>query len=127
MATRAVTTILAKKNMLLARAGEQPLPRITAMAFGVRGINEDGKVVEPDERQNELLHEVLRKDIDGYEVVNDTKISYNCTLEENELAGERISEIALVDENGDLVAIKNFTAKGKDEDWKMIFTINDTM
>lgn len=127
MAAEALTTKTAKKNMLLARAGAQPLPHITEMAFGTQGTDAGGEVKKPEKEQTELLNEIYRKEIDGYEIVSDTQIQYKCTLEENELAGEQISELALVDENGDIVAIKNFMPKGKDGDWKMTFMINDTM
>lgn len=128
MATKALTTTIAKKKMLLARAGQQDLPAITQMAFGSGGIDEDtGNVLEPVNDQQELKEEIYRKNIDKVEIVSDTQVRYYCTLEENELSGEDISEIALVDADGDLVTIKNFMAKGKDVDFQMIFKINDTM
>ena len=67
------------------------------------------------------------KDIDKFEIISDTQIKYYCTLDENELVDKDISEIALVDADGDLVTIKNFKAKGKDSDFEMTFKINDTM
>ena len=36
-----------------------------------------------------------------------------------------ISEMALIDEDGDTVAIKNFLKKPKDEDMEMDFEIDD--
>ena len=50
---------------------------------------------------------------------------YECTLTEAELAGGYISEIGLYDENGDMVCIKSFRKKGKDDDLEMTFTIDD--
>lgn len=127
MQTNAVTTMTAKRKMLLARAGVQQLPKITQMVFGVGGVNEGDGVIKPEENQNRLNAEIYRKDIDGYEIISDTQVQYRCTLGESELAGEKISEIALADEDGDLVAIKNFMEKGKDADWELTFKINDTM
>lgn len=127
MATKAITTTIAKKKMLLARAGQQELPAITQMVFGSGGVNVAGEVLEPSEGQQELKEEIYRKDIEKVEVVNDTQIRYYCTLDENELVDKDISEIALADADGDLVTIKNFKAKGKDSDFQMIFKINDTM
>lgn len=123
----AITTEVAKKKMLLARAGAQLLPKITNMAFGTGGVDAEGSVLEVGEKQQELNAEVLRKEIDGYEIISDTKIQYKCTLEEGELVGQQLSELALVDADGDLVAIKNFAVKEKDSDWKMVFKISDTM
>lgn len=127
MATKAITTTIAKKKMLLARAGQQELAQITQMAFGIGGVNAAGEVLEPSEGQQELGEEVYRKDIDKFEIISDTQIKYYCTLDENELVDKDISEIALVDADGDLVTIKNFKAKGKDSDFEMTFKINDTM
>ncbi len=127
MATKAITTTIAKKKMLLARAGQQELPAITQMAFGSGGVNVAGEVLEPSEGQQELREEIYRKDIDKFEIIIDTQIKYYCTLDENELVDKDISEIALVDADGDLVTIKNFKAKGKDSDFEMTFKINDTM
>lgn len=127
MATKAITTTIAKKKMLLARAGQQELPAITQMFFGSGGVNIAGEVLEPSEGQQELREEIYRKDIEKVEIVSDTQIRYYCTLDENELADKDISEIALVDADGDLVTIKNFKAKGKDSDFSMTFKINDTM
>lgn len=127
MATKAITTTIAKKKMLLARAGQQELPVITQMVFGSGGVNVAGEVLEPSEGQQELKEEIYRKDIEKVEVVSDTQIRYYCTLDENELVDKDISEIALADADGDLVTIKNFKAKGKDSDFQMIFKINDTM
>lgn len=127
MIKNAITTNSAKKKMLLARAGKQALPVITQMVFGTGGVDAQGEVVEPQEGQDQLCQEIYRKDIDAVEVVSDTKIRYICTLEESELVGAEISEIALADAEGDLVAIKTFMAKGKDGDFKMVFKVNDTM
>lgn len=127
MATKAITTTIAKKKMLLARAGQQELPAITQMVFGSGGVNLAGEVLEPSEGQQELREEIYRKDIEKVEIVSDTQIRYYCTLNENELIDKDISEIALADADGDLVTIKNFKAKGKDSDFQMIFKINDTM
>lgn len=123
----AVTTEVAKKKILLARAGVQLLPKIAKMAFGTGGVDADGSVLEVGEKQQELNAEALRKEIDGYEIISDTKIQYKCTLKEEELVGQQLSELALVDADGDLVAIKNFAVKEKDGDWKMVFKISDTM
>ena len=127
MGTKAITTITGKKKMLLARAGQQPLPKIAQMVFGSGGVNEGGEVLEPATGQKNLNDEIYRKDIDRYEIVSDTQIKYFCTLTEGELTGANINDLALADADGDLIAIQNFMTKGKDDDWEMVFEINDTM
>ena len=53
-----------------------------------------------------------------------TSYEYTIKLEEDELVGTFISEMALIDEDGDVVAFSNFLAKGKDET-EVTFTIED--
>lgn len=125
MAGTTVTT-KAKKKMLEARAGKAALPKIVGMAFGTGGVNSSGEIVAHSADQNKLHKEVLRKNIDGYEVISDTKIRYRCTLDVNELADTYISEVGLYDAQGDMVAMKAFLKKGKDADMEAIFECDDT-
>jgi len=121
----AVVTLTARTKMLKARAGEISLPRIEGIAFGDGGTNNAGEVIAPNGEQTNLNSELLRKPISGYTFLSDTKCRYECTLENRELPGEYISEAALYDEDGDLVAIKNFLPKGKDIDIEMVIQIDD--
>ena len=122
----AIVTLKARKKMLLARAGECALPKVVGIAFGDGGVDPAGNVIAPAEDQESLNSEIFRKEIDSHTLITDFQCRYECTLLEEELVGESISEIALYDEEGDLVAIKNFTAKGKDNDFRMTFQIDDT-
>ena len=125
MAENVIITKKARENMVKARAGALALPKITGMAFGDGGVDADGSVITPQEDQAALANELLRKEINGFEFIEDTTCRYTCTLTEPELAGEDISEIGMYDENGDIVCIKNFKAKGKDGDMEMTFTLDD--
>lgn len=121
----AVVTLLARNKMLRARAGEIILPPIKGMAIGNGGVDSLGEPIPPDEGANSLNNELVRKPIDGYTFLTYQKCRYMCTLGELELAGEYISEVALYDSEGDLVAIKTFKKKGKDGDLEMTFNIDD--
>lgn len=121
----AVVTLKARNKMLKARAGEITLPKIEGFAFGDGGVDSSGNIITPTVNQESLNSELLRKAIDGYTMISETKCRYECTLLNEELAGESISEIALYDTDGDLVAVKNFSAKGKDDDFEMTFQIDD--
>lgn len=125
MANNVIITKKARENMVKARAGAAVLPKIAGMAFGDGGTDITGEVIPPPEGQSELNHELLRKAIDRYSFVSDTTCRYECTLAEPELAGKNISETGLYDENGDLVCIKTFKAKGKDDDMEMTFVLDD--
>lgn len=123
----AITTMAAKEKILLARAGEIQLPKIVKMAFGNGGVDADGNLVTILDGQQELNNEIYRKNIAAHEIISATQIKYTCELEEEELVGEKISELALVDEDGDLVTIKHFTEKEKDSDFAFAFKVKDTM
>ena len=121
-----IITIAGRKKMLRARAGEIQLPKIVGFVFGDGGVDADGNVIAPLEAESELKNELLRKKYDTYTMLSDTKCKYECELKESELPGTAISEIGLYDADGDIIAIKRFTAKGKDSDISMTFYINDT-
>lgn len=122
----AVVTKIAKRKMVQARAGVKALPKITGMVFGNGAVAEDGTITPPAGEDTSLKNELLRKAVDKFEELTETSYRYTCTLAKTELGGVTVNEIALYDEDGDLVAIKSFSNKGKDEDMEMIFEIDDT-
>lgn len=122
---RSVVTTVAIRKMLQARAGIQPLAKIVGVAFG-DGAVVDGLLAQPDPDHPYLKNEIYRQENDGYTIISDTCIRYTCTLAKETLKGNRINEMALYDADGDLVAIKSFLDKGKDEDIEMVFEIDDT-
>lgn len=124
MAATTVTTI-AKRKMLLARAGDQALPKITGMAFGTGGVNANNQIVPHTAADNALHLEVLRKAVEGHEVISDTRIRYRCTIGADELVGIYISECGIYDADGDFVALKSFTRKCKDADMEVVFECDD--
>lgn len=125
MATNAIITKTARKKLVQARAGVISLPKITGMAFGNGGVDSNGDVITPTETQTALNNQLIRKEISGYEFLDDTTCRYTATLAESDCAGESISEIGLYDAEGDIICIKTFTAKGKDGDLEMTFTLDD--
>lgn len=120
-----VITKAARMKLVKARAGAITLPKIVGMAFGDGGVNADGTVIKPSDIQTGLTNELYRKVVDKYSFPSDTTCSYECTLTESELAGEEISEIGLYDQDGDIVCIKNFARKGKDDDIKQTYVLDD--
>lgn len=121
----AIITVAARRKIVQARAGAILLPRIAEMAFGDGGVDGMGNVIPPTENQTTLRSELIRKPIDSYQFIGETTCRYECTLDEGELVGQSISEIALVDEQGDVVCIKTFTSKGKDTDIAQTYLLDD--
>ena len=126
MTDNQVITLAARKKMLRARAGEIQLPKIVGFVFGDGGVDESGGIIPPQDSDTELRNEILRKKYDSYTMLDDTTCRYMCTIGESELPGSEISEIGLYDADGDILVIKRFSKKGKDEGLSMAFWINDS-
>ena len=120
-----IITKKSREKLVKARAGAIQLPKIVGMAFGNGGVDADGAAIPPTELQAELTSEIFRKEIDGYSFPGDTTCRYECTLAAYELVGEEISEIGLYDEDGDIVCIKTFMRKGKDDDVEQTYILDD--
>lgn len=120
-----IITKKSREKLVKARAGAIRLPKIVGMAFGNGGVDAGGAVVPPTELQSGLTNEIFRKEIDGYSFPGDTTCRYECTLLAYELVGEEISEIGLYDEDEDIVCIKTFMRKGKDDDVGQTYILDD--
>lgn len=118
-------TTKGKAKMLKARAGIGAVAPIKYIVFGNGAVN-DGIVKAPDENQEELYCEIFRKEIESCTPVSETCYRYECTLSKEELAGENINEIGIIDAENDLIAMKTFSNKGKDADMEMVFEVDDT-
>lgn len=120
-----VITEAARRKLVQARAGATVLPKVVGMAFGNGGVDQEGDIIAPKQGQAALANELYRKPIDGYSFPLDTTCRYECTLQEQELAGEEISEIGLYDEDGDILCIKAFRRKAKDDDVEQTYVLDD--
>ena len=101
------------------------LAPIAEVAFGAGGVDEAGIVLQPVGNPPALTHEIGRYTIDKVEYPVATPARYIVTIPAADLAGEQISEAALVDSEGNFCAIRNMLAKGKDEGVAFIFTFDD--
>lgn len=122
MATKSVITKIRRKKMAEASHTTGTVAKITHIALGSGGVNADGTVIVPLAENVALKKEVVRKPYTSSTKTSDTSYEYTIKLEEDELVGTFISEMALIDEDGDVVAFSNFLAKGKDET-EVTFTI----
>lgn len=120
-----VTTDIAKQNMVKARKGDITLPKIVGIAIGT-GAYIDGNLLKPLPNENELKQEILRKPYDEVQYITEFCVRYRINLDSSELAGSLLNEIALYDENGDLVVIRAFDSIPKSSDMELSFEIEDT-
>lgn len=125
MEKNVIITEKARIKMVKARAGDIDLPKIKKMVFGSGGVDAQGAVVPPGIGQTALTAQIFEKDIESHTYPVETTCRYICTLSEADCAEQSISEIALKDADGDLVAIKTFLPKGKDGDLEMTFYLDD--
>ena len=107
---------VAREKMADARAGKKVLPAITMIAFGDGGVNSDGEVLTPLPTMTALNHEILRKPVDSIEKVGQLGYRYSYTIPEGGLDGKSVSEVALIDAEGDLASIEAFRPKADDLD-----------
>ena len=128
MASSANSVITRARRVNLANitsGAVENIPKITHIAFGDQGVDEKGQPLQPTEDQQALHHEVGRYEIDGVSNPVETTNRYTVTVPESELNEKNINEMALVDAEGQLAAVKTFLNKGKDGDMLFTFRFED--
>ena len=79
----------------------------------------------PTETQTALNSELARYEVESVTYPAETTARYAVTIPKDALVGEEINEAALVDSDGDVVAIKTMYPKKKDEDVSFTFEFDD--
>ena len=119
-----VITKVRRQKMDEARHTKSKLAKAKWIALGSGGVDASGNIITPLADNVKLYHEVIRKEYTSSAKTSDTSYEYTIKLEEDELVGTEISEMALIDAEGDVIAFSNFLRKGKDET-ETTFTIED--
>ena len=101
------------------------IAKITQIAVGSGGVDSGGNPRVVSDADTQLVKELLRKSYHACRIGSETSRIYDIKLEPDELVGEYISEIMLIDEDGDPVAFMTFLPKGKDDE-ETIFSIEDS-
>lgn len=121
---KSVITKIRRKKM--AEAGKTgTIAKIAQIAVGSGGVDEQGELRIVTDADIQLNNELLRKSYTDCRALSDTSYVYDIRLDPDELVGEFISELMLIDEDGDPVAFMTFLPKGKD-DAETIFSIEDS-
>ena len=68
---------------------------------------------------------LARYEVESVTYPDETTARYTVTIPKDSLVGKEINEAALVDSDGDLVAIKNMYSKKKDEGVSFTFEFDD--
>lgn len=125
----AETSVITKKRRILlcqiTSGAITALPKITHIVLGTGGVDENGEPLIPSDTQLTLNHQVGQYEIEPVTYPEETTARYAITVPEHELVGEKISEAGLVDEDGNLCAVKNMYVKQKDNGVSFTFTFDD--
>lgn len=99
-----------------ASAGNATLSPIASVGFGDEGHDPiTGNAITPNPDHTSAYGEFLQKDIDALSVDGPT-VFISVSLVSSEGNGRNVSSVCLYDDEGDPIAIGNFTPKGKDEE-----------
>lgn len=109
-----VITDIKRRKLAEATHTTGRIPKVKYIAVGSGGVDASGKVITPRQESTTLGAELLRREYTSSRKVSENCYEYSLLIESMELVGEYISEIALIDEDGDIVAIATFLPKGKD-------------
>ncbi len=119
-----VITAVRRKKMAEASHTTGKLAKVKYIALGSGGVDANGNIIVPLAENVALNNEVIRKEYTSSTKTSDTSYEYTIKLEEDELVGTYISEMALIDADNDVIAFSNFLSKGKDET-ETTFTMED--
>lgn len=121
---RFIISSLYRKKLADACETSTTVPQVKCMALGNGAEDETGAVIELTGNEIALHNELLRKELETVQRVNDLQIDCDCNLTIEELTEIRINEIALFDTDGDLVAIKVFEGREKKQGMEMTFRMS---
>lgn len=116
MAEAGVTLNAYRERLVDANVIGSPISPIKYMAFGDGGHRADLSVIPPDPEQLSLNNELMRVELESLTKDGRFSLTGMGIIKNEDLVGKAISEAALIDSNGDLVGIKNFSPKVKEAD-----------
>lgn len=124
--TKSVITLARRISLAKVTSGVlSTVSPVKYIAFGDGGLDAGGEPLTPLETQVALNHEVGRYETAAAEFPVATTVRYTATIPEGDLQGAEISEMALVDADGVLCAVKNMYVKKKDAEVKFTFEFED--
>lgn len=105
-----------RQRVAAAMAGGAPLSPVAYMAFGNGGHNANNEAIAPNVDATALNNEVLRKPLASISQSDVFSTLGKGVVDVSELNDIAISEAALIDGSGQLIAIKTFAPKYKEPD-----------
>lgn len=124
--TTTITTLARRKSLAQITSGAiTSLAKITHIALGDGGCDAVGEPKALSGKESELFNEIARYPIDDLSFPEETTARYSVTIPAADHAGQVFNEMALVDEDGTVCAIKTMYPKQKDGDVIFTFTFDD--
>lgn len=111
-----ITSNAYRARMARHMADNSALPPFALMAFGDGGHNPDLSPKAPSVDAVGLTHELLRKPLASVSQPTPYTVACEGRIEAGELTGAYVSEVALLDAVGQVVAIKTFAPKIREAD-----------
>lgn len=121
----AVMTQKGRENLTKAHAGDILLPKLKYIAYGDGGVDENRVPLPTTGEEVSLRHELLRMELDDHNYPIPTTCQYESGLSKTDLANTYLSELGIFDEEGDLIIYKTFLPKGKDDDMRFQFSVQE--
>lgn len=112
----AITVNSYRRRLASTMAGGPAVKKLSYMAFGDGGHNSDLTAKPPNPEQTSLNNELLRKPLAAVAQEDDFSVTGRGILDYDELVGYAISEAAILNEDGEMVGVKNFAPKVKESD-----------
>lgn len=107
-------TLAHRKKMTDAVHSKGTIATAKLIALGTGGAN-GADIKEPLPTATKLNNEIMRKAYTSSKKISDSCYEYTMALAAEEQIGQPISEMALIDSEGDIICIMNFTTKIKDD------------
>lgn len=124
--SNSITTLARRTALAQLTAGIiGTVPRITHMAFGDGGVDENGNPAQPAVNQGQLHNEFCRYPAELIDSGESTTSRYRVVIPKDEQTGEKFNEVSLVDEAGIHCCIKTMYTKQKDVKVEFTFTFDD--
>jgi phage-related tail fiber protein len=114
--SEAITLDTFRARIAAHMAGGAPLPAVAGMAFGDGGHDEVEAPRPVFAGRTELFSERLRKPCASIVQISPTDVEAVAYIDEAEMVGLAVSEAALIDADGNLIAMKTFAPKHKEAD-----------
>lgn len=125
--SKGVITVIGRKKLCKAHAGDGDLPAIYIMKLGDGGVDENGIPKAVTGNEIGLYNQVWETKDTSHAFIGDdeTTCRYTATVGKGEATGKEISEMGLFDAHGDMIAYRTFMRKGKDEDIPQTYDMDE--